>query len=223
MKEGTTQMSLMSRGRPSPAMIVAAVALCFALAGTAIAADPVSKITKSKVKSIARKQADKQLKANVSGSHVNEADHAKNADNATNAANATNATNATNAQNANNAANLGGQAPGAYQNRVRWVLVSPAGAILAQSGGITVTRTGVGAYLVNFGVATAGKALLGSSSIAGDNTFRGSIEAVPCTNAPPEGLPGACPAVNANQARFFISNPANTANQDHSFYATLLP
>ena len=39
-----------------------------------------SKITKSKVKKIAKKQANKQLKANVSGSHVNTADNATNAD-----------------------------------------------------------------------------------------------------------------------------------------------
>jgi hypothetical protein len=87
-------MSLDTRKRPSPAMIVAALALCFALAGTAIAADPVAKITKSKVKKIAKKQADKRLKANVSGSHVNEADHANRANRADNADNATNATNA---------------------------------------------------------------------------------------------------------------------------------
>ena len=74
-------MSLMKRNRPSPAMIVAAIALCFALAGTAIAADPVGKLTKAKVKSIARKQADKELRANISGSHVNLADTATNANN----------------------------------------------------------------------------------------------------------------------------------------------
>ena len=74
--------------RPSPAIIVAVVALAFAMVGTAVAGtDGLSaKLTKSKVKSIAKKQADKELKANVSGSHVNLAD---NATNATTAANAT--------------------------------------------------------------------------------------------------------------------------------------
>ncbi len=62
-------------------------------------------MTKSKVKTIAKKQADKQLKANVSGSHVNEADHATSANTANNA---NNANNATNANNANNANSLGG-------------------------------------------------------------------------------------------------------------------
>ena len=75
---------------PSPAMVVACVALSLALAGSAVAGtDALNKaVTKSKVKKIAKKQANKQLKKNVSGSHVNLAD------NATNAANAANATNA---------------------------------------------------------------------------------------------------------------------------------
>ena len=77
---------------PSPAMVVACVALSFALAGSAVAGtDALNRaVTKSKVKSIAKKQAKKQLRKNVSGSHVNLAD---NATNATNAANATTAAN----------------------------------------------------------------------------------------------------------------------------------
>jgi hypothetical protein len=74
-------MSLSRHTRPSPAMIVAALALVLAMAGTAIAGpSAVDKITKSKVKSIAKKQADKRLKANVPGSHVNVADQATTAD-----------------------------------------------------------------------------------------------------------------------------------------------
>jgi hypothetical protein len=80
--------------RPSPALIVAVCALAFAMVGTAVASNgAVSKITKSKVKSISKKQADKELKANVAGSHVNTADKATNADSATNATNAVNAVN----------------------------------------------------------------------------------------------------------------------------------
>jgi hypothetical protein len=90
-------MSLIKRNRPSPAMIVAALALCFAMVGTAVAGDSVSKLTKAKVKAIAKKQADKRLKANVPGSHVNIADTA------------------TNATTANNANNLGGAAASDYQ------------------------------------------------------------------------------------------------------------
>jgi hypothetical protein len=88
-------------------MIVAAVALVFALAGTAIAGtDSVGKLTKSKVKSIAKAQADKELKANIPGSHVNTAETATNATNATNATKAATATVAGDARFATKGANF---------------------------------------------------------------------------------------------------------------------
>jgi hypothetical protein len=72
--------------RPSPALLVAAIALVFAMTGGAIAAQQSAKpVTKSSAKKIAKKQAAKQLKANVEGSHVNLADNATNAQNAGNA------------------------------------------------------------------------------------------------------------------------------------------
>ncbi len=68
-------------GRPSPAIILAAAALAFALAGTAVAANPVAKLNKKKVAKIANKEIDKR----ESGLSVLKA---TNADTATNAANA---------------------------------------------------------------------------------------------------------------------------------------
>jgi hypothetical protein len=54
-------MSVSKRSRPSPAMIVAALALVLAMAGTAIAGPgAVDKITKSKVRSIADKEINKK-------------------------------------------------------------------------------------------------------------------------------------------------------------------
>jgi hypothetical protein len=51
---------LSSGSRPSPALIVAMIALVAAFAGTAVAADlPGKKVTKSKVKQIAAKQVNK--------------------------------------------------------------------------------------------------------------------------------------------------------------------
>ena len=85
---------------PSPGLIIAVAAMTFALVGTAVAAtggEIYPKITKSKVKKIAKKQATKQLKANVNNSHVNLADEATTADTAT------------------NAENLGGSPPSDYQ------------------------------------------------------------------------------------------------------------
>jgi hypothetical protein len=80
-------MKSFSTSRPSPAIIVAVIALVFALVGSAVAGTDglSSKITKSKVKSISKKQADKELKANISGSHVNTADTATTATKATDA------------------------------------------------------------------------------------------------------------------------------------------
>lgn len=69
------------RSRPSPAIIVAALALVLALAGTAIAAPDFSAkaVSKSKVKKIAKKQANKQIKIKAPGLSVN---HANTADSA---------------------------------------------------------------------------------------------------------------------------------------------
>jgi hypothetical protein len=68
-------MRLMSRPRPSPAIIVAALALTVALAGTAIAAPDLAseRISKSKTKQIAKKQAKKVLNNREAGLDVNSA------------------------------------------------------------------------------------------------------------------------------------------------------
>ena len=79
--------------RPSPAMIVSMIALCFALVGTAVAQDSLGKITKSKVKTIANKQISKA----APGLSVKSAATATSATTATNAVNAVNATNSSSA------------------------------------------------------------------------------------------------------------------------------
>jgi hypothetical protein len=58
-------MSRIIRSRPSPAIIVAVIALVAALAGTAVAGPGASSsaLTKSKVRTIANKQANKALDA----------------------------------------------------------------------------------------------------------------------------------------------------------------
>lgn len=74
--------------RPSPALIVAALALTVALAGSAIAAPGLATraITKSTVKKVAKKQADKVVTKREGALNVN---HAKSADTATAADRAT--------------------------------------------------------------------------------------------------------------------------------------
>ena len=54
-------MNTIKRSRPSPALVVAIVALVAAFAGTAIAAPGDDGLTKSKVKKIAKKKANQQI------------------------------------------------------------------------------------------------------------------------------------------------------------------
>jgi hypothetical protein len=72
--------------RPSPALVVAVLALVAGVAGTALAADPVAKkaVTKKKVKKIAKKQVTKL----APGLHVASADTATTAGEATRASDA---------------------------------------------------------------------------------------------------------------------------------------
>ena len=90
-----------SARRPSPALIVAAIALVFALVGTSIA-DSSGKITRKKVKTIAGQVVDQK----AAGLTVGKATTATTATNATNATNAVNALNSTNATTATNAKSL---------------------------------------------------------------------------------------------------------------------
>src|ERR687891_2893480 len=86
-------MRRISRSRPSPAFVVAVLALTAAFAGTAIAGPDAitSAVTKSKVKQIAKKQgkkqANKQIRKKAPGLSVANAVNAQNATNATNATN----------------------------------------------------------------------------------------------------------------------------------------
>jgi hypothetical protein len=56
-------MTRLKRSRPSPALVVGVLALVAALAGTAVAADPVAttSVSKKKTKKIAKNQAIKQI------------------------------------------------------------------------------------------------------------------------------------------------------------------
>ena len=88
--------SFSTYGRPSPAIVIAVLALGFAMVGSAVAGTEglSQKLTKSKVKKIARRQANKvlgQSAADLSVAKAKEADHATTADRANNAEHANNA------------------------------------------------------------------------------------------------------------------------------------
>jgi hypothetical protein len=136
--------------RPSPAIIVAVLALIAALAGTAVAGPnaSTSAVSKKKVKKIAKKQAVKQINELAPGLSV---------------ANAVNAQNAANADNANSAADanaLGGIAPSGFATRLfAYVRVDLPSTYEVEYGrGVTgVTSTGTaGEYDVTFNRNVAG-------------------------------------------------------------------
>ena len=163
--------------RPSPALVVAFVALLIALGGTSYAAFRLPRnsvgtkqlkhnaVTASKIKN----GAVTASKINTSGLTVPNALHANSADSATNATNATHATTADNATDATNAttattainANLLGGLPGSlYQQRnaegsaLAGALISSAGGVTswfnAFGGAPTVTNPSTGVYDISF-------------------------------------------------------------------------
>lgn len=145
--------------RPSGAMLVATVALFVALGGSSYA---VSQISGAQIKNGTIKSIDignSQVKGidvgsnTLTGSDINESrlGTVPSATNATHANTASSADTATQATNATNANLFGNALPSAYQGRVRWALVSSAGAILEQSGGITITSQAGGFYFLDFG------------------------------------------------------------------------
>jgi hypothetical protein len=147
-------------------MVVAVVALAMAMVGSAIAGtDGLSnKITKSKVKKISKKQAKKQLKANVAGSHVNLADAATSAGNAT---------------------SFGGKSPSSYETLVGGQIDPPGFTTITNTGvntintaSITVPEAGTlvisGKYFINNNSATAG-AWQGVVLLDGTNVSEGGF------------------------------------------------
>ncbi|MGH2953152.1 MAG: hypothetical protein ACRDK9_03895 [Solirubrobacterales bacterium] len=112
---------------PSPAMVIAVVALSLAVAGTAVAGtDAVTRaITKSKVKKIAKKQANKRINKRESGLNVNSA------------------------KTAGNASSLGGVPADQYAQRL-FAVVNHDGALIRGANAVDATRVDEGEYDVTF-------------------------------------------------------------------------
>lgn len=211
--------------RPSPALVIAVLALAIALAGSAYAVGRISGTT-IKPHSI---PGDRIRDNALTGAQINEArlgrvNEAKNASNskfALRASAAASADNALNAADARNADALGGSPPGAYQERARWALIDKTGVVLDQSGAIRSPVThagGTGSYVIDFGASLARTALLVTLNGAGAATGAGG--AAPCGGSSPGALPGAVActpaAVNdGNHAR--VQLPAEGA-----FYIVVL-
>lgn len=105
---------------------------------------------------------------------------------------------------------------------VKWALVGPSGAIIAQSGGISARRAGDGYYVLDFGAAVNGHLIFASYSRSSDDRDPpGSIRAGTCTTATNEG--DNC--VTGNDPRFVavITYAAGSVLPvNHSFYVAVV-
>jgi hypothetical protein len=102
---------------------------------------------------------------------------------------------------------------------VKWALVNPAGTILDQSGGLSVTSHATGSYILDFGSASNNKLIIASSSLAGDAGGRGTVVASACGGTA-DGF--ACPS-NNDTSHVIVHTYAvgNTALEDHPFYVAV--
>jgi hypothetical protein len=147
-REGSGTMGRIRTSRPSPAIVVAVLALVAALAGTAAAGPDtsISAVTKAKVKRIAGKEIEKKAPG-LSVAHAASADSATNATSAVHADSATNATNAVHADSATNATSA---VHADSANPIAYARVESAGGVTeADSKGISdtnVTREGTADY-----------------------------------------------------------------------------
>lgn len=109
---------------------------------------------------------------------------------------------------------------GAAGPTAKWALVRSDGGIQAQSGGITLTAHSTGIYILNAGSAVTGKAFVASGAAGDDTTDRGLIAAVPC-GGPPEGI--ACSTGNdTSHFEVVTKSTDNTTPQNHSFYVAVI-
>jgi len=181
--------------RPSPAIVVAVVALVAAVAGTAMAGPGASSsaITKKKVNNIAEKQANAVIDQKAPGLSVASAQSATNATNATNATTATNAGNAANA----NALQI-------------YAHVNNAGVVDdTNSRNVTVTKGGGNGLYCFSGLPFTPKGVVASVDSADSQNEEEQVGLGAAAN---------CPA--GTQAFVVTRNPAAQARDDAGFFAT---
>lgn len=173
---------------PSPALVIAVIALVVAVGGGtfAIASSSDGKQDKKIAKKVVRKAAP-----SLSVLHAKTADQASTA------------VSASRADTAQNADRLGGAPATSYESRVQWALVSKEGAILAQSGGITINTAlaNNGLYFLDFG-RSVGDRPVSVVPHYGDGGLTGDASATPCGGS---AVPGG----------FDCTNTAGVNDQNH--------
>jgi hypothetical protein len=129
--------------------------------------------------------------------------------------------NAVNAQNADALDNLDSIA---FQRRIRWALVDATGAILAQSGGISVTFASGGGNYVNFGSSVANTAIVATMLWGVGGAQNGEITAAPCGGV--GAAPGSvlCVIPGTNDTSHVYVETANSAGSQEArgFYVAVV-
>ena len=193
-------MNRLRRYRPTPAMVVACLALAVAMAGTGYAATALPRNSvgplqlKNNAVTAAKVKNGSLVRADFKSGQVPAGPVGK----------------------AGPAGPTGPAGPGA-----KWALVRADGTVVAQSGGVTPTaKPAVGVYILDFGSSLAGKLILVSSSNTADTTDRGTVSAGMCGGTT-EG--GTCPTGNdTNHVRVITRGKGDDAAQDHPFYIAVI-
>ena len=107
-----------------------------------------------------------------------------------------------------------GQVPG-----TRWALVRADGAIISQSGGISLTAHLTGTYVFDFGSPVDQSAIMATPSFASGG-LRGDVIAGPC-GGPPAGAIVCTVGSDNNHVIVFTSNAANTKLANWPFYVAV--
>jgi hypothetical protein len=225
--------------KPSPAMVVAVLALFVALGGTAVAAfgpfkgDKIIKMhslsgNRLKKRTVTGQQIKVSSLPKVpSATNADNATHASSADNATHASSADNtghASNADNATHATSADQLGGQPASSFEGKIEWALVGSDGSVIQQSGGISaVENLVVGAYRVTFPDDVSAKGF--SVSLSYKNTTEGGTPLVAPCNGPGEVADNVCGASagDGHVAGVVTPNTSNSSAVPHAFYIEAIP
>ena len=196
-------MKAFRRLRLSPALVVACLALLFALAGTGVAASqalPRNSVGTLQVKNRSLLAIDfkrGQIPRGPAGPAGPQGP-----------------------QGPAGAQGPAGPAGPAGTANIRWAAVRADGGIAASSGGITLAaKPGAGQYLINIGTAVNGKLVLASSGYAGNHTTnRGETSAGPCGN-PPDGL--TCSTSDTTSTVLVQTRSPAGALEDHPFYVAV--
>ena len=197
-------MRLLSKFRPSPAMVIACVALLLVLGGTGYAASkalPRNSVTSVQVKDhslLARDFRAGQLPRGLRGLQG-----------------------PAGPQGAAGPQGPAGPAGPSGSASIKWVLVRPDGGIAAQSGSITLAaHPSSGNYFLNFTSAVTGHLILSSGAYANDpGDQRGETTAGPCGGGS-EGR--TCPTGVDTTSHVWIQTRNNDGiPSDHSFYVAV--